>query len=221
MLQNSTISQNKPHLTSMSNKALSAYRMYLAVKLHFLTDKYDLSEHNARVRINTKTFQERNQESLYAKFAERFDDKAEMAQYLVSNFAYGAWGNTDIIYGTAESEHNHKEWKRRKDSITQVFKNDLSKIRLEWEKNNLSKFTEDLTAEDLRVPHLFQMFIGNHITLETMIIIDDLHPYLQHWKKCIGSLFADDIRRMIKAKRFIKYDVSKVKPFFMELVEEI
>ena len=114
MLQNSITSQSKPHLMSMSNKALSAYRMYLAVKLHFLTDKYDLREQNARVRINHKTFQERNQEVLYAKFADMFDDKTEMAQYLVSNFAYGAWGNTDIVSGTSEARKNHKEWKRIK-----------------------------------------------------------------------------------------------------------
>lgn len=219
MLQNSITSQSKPHLMSMSNKALSAYRMYLAVKLHFLTDKYDLREQNARVRINHKTFQERNQEVLYAKFADMFDDKTEMAQYLVSNFAYGAWGNTDIVSGTSEARKNHKEWKRRKESITQVFKNDLNKIRLEFEKNNMVSILKDLEEDCPRIPYLFQMFIGNHITLETLIIIDSLHPYLHIWKKNMDNLFGDELRRLVKSKRFVKFDEAKLKPIFMELIE--
>ncbi len=220
MLQNSITFQNKPHSMS-SNKALNAYRMYLAAKLHFTTDKYDITEFHAKVRVSRKAFDERNQCSLYEKFADKFDSKLEMAQYLIANFAYGAWGNTDIVYGTAESDQNFKEWNRRKQSLTQVFKTDLSKIKLEWETNNMLPLIHDLNSEFPRVPHLFQMFLGKHITLETLIIIDRFNPFLETWKKNMGQLFQEEIRRIIKTKPFIRFDEKKMKPIFVEFIKEI
>jgi|688.fasta_scaffold52601_7 hypothetical protein len=220
MLQNSITFQNKPHSMS-SNKALNAYRMYLAAKLHFTTDKYDITEFHAKVRVSRKAFDERNQCSLYEKFADKFDSKLEMAQYLIANFAYGAWGNTDIVYGTAESDQNFKEWNRRKQSLTQVFKTDLSKIKLEWETNNMLPLIHDLNSEFPRVPHLFQMFLGKHITLETLIIVDRFNPFLETWKKNMGQLFQEEIRRIIKTKPFIRFDEKKMKPIFVEFIKEI
>jgi hypothetical protein len=204
-----------------SNKALNAYRMYLAAKLHFTTDKYDITEFHAKVRVSRKAFDERNQCSLYEKFADKFDSKLEMAQYLIANFAYGAWGNTDIVYGTAESDQNFKEWNRRKQSLTQVFKTDLSKIKLEWETNNMLPLIHDLNSEFPRVPHLFQMFLGKHITLETLIIVDRFNPFLETWKKNMGQLFQEEIRRIIKTKPFIRFDEKKMKPIFVEFIKEI
>jgi len=220
MLQNSITSQNKPHSMS-SDKALNAYRMYLAAKLHFTTDKYDITEFHAKVRVSRKAFDERNQHALYEKFADKFDSKLDMAQYLIANFAYGAWGNTDIVYGTTESDQNFKEWNRRKQSLTQVFKTDLSKIRLEWETNKLDPFLEDLTSKFPKVPHLFQMYIGKHITLETIILLDRFQPFLKLWKENMGQLFDDDMRRIIKSKPFIRFDEKKIKPIFVKFIEEI
>jgi len=220
MQQNSTISQSQQLSTSMSSvKAINAYRMYLAVKLHFMTDKYNITESKDHIRVSRQKFDERNQYNLYEKFANKFENKQQMAQYLIANFAYGAWGNTDIVFGTAEADSNYKEWNKRKESITQVFKNDLSKIRLNFETNNM-KFLPDLESKFPNVPHLFQMFLGNHITIETLVIIDSLHPYLNNWKQNLGKLFEDDIRRIIKVKPFVKFDSKKIKPIFVEFSEE-
>lgn len=204
-----------------SDKALNAYRMYLAAKLHFTTDKYDLMEFHSKVRVSRKAFDGRNQHSLYEKFADKFDTKLQMAQYLIANFAYGAYGNTDIVYGTAESDANYKEWQRRKESLTQIFKNDLSKIRLEWEMNELQPFNENLVVAFPNIPHLFQMYIGKHITLETLIILDRMNPFLETWKSNIGELFKDEVRVLIKSKPFVRFDESKMKPIYMKFAEEI
>ena len=220
MLQNSTTSQSKPH--SMSNdKALNAYRMYLAAKLHFTTDKYDITEFHAKVRVSRKSFDERNQHALYEKFADKFDTKLEMAQYLIANFAYGGYGSTDIVYGSAEADANYKEWRRRKESLTQTFKNDLSKIRLEWETNNIQPFSDNMVVQFPNVPHLFQMYIGKHVTLETLVILDRMNPYLESWKTNIGQLFKDEVRVLIKSKPFVRFDENKMKPIYTKFIEEI
>lgn len=204
----------------MSNlKAINAYRMYLAVKMHFMTDKYDITVSKDHIRVSQKKFAERNQFGLYEKLADKFDTKQELAQYLVSNFAYGAWGNTDIVYGSAENDQMHLEWQRRKQSITQIFKTDLSYIRLHYETNGLN-FKDDVGSKFPNIAALFHMFLGGHITLETVVILDSFHPFLDSWKQSMGSLFADEIRRIIKAKPFIKFDKTKLEKSFMEFSEE-
>lgn len=204
----------------MSNaKAINAYRMYLAVKLHFMSDNYNITDHKDHVRVSYKKFDERNQHSLYEKFADRFSTKQEMAQYLIANFAYGAWGKTDIVYGTAEADQNMSEWNRRKQSITQVLKNDLSKIRLHFESNDI-KIVPDIESKFPNIPQLFQMYLGNHITIETLVMMDKYHPFLDNWKQNLGTLFKDEIRRVVKVRPFVKFDDSKIEPIVSEFMQE-
>jgi hypothetical protein len=193
--------------------------MYLAVKLHFMSDKYDITKHRGRVITSKTKFSDNNREHLFNKFADKFDNKQQMAQYLIANFAYGAWGNTDIVYGTSEADENFKEWNRRKQSITQVFKQDISKIRLHFERNNM-KFLPDLDSKFPRIPDLFQLYLGKHITLETLIILDNHHPFLDNWKVNLGGLFTDEIRRVIKARPFVKFDRNKTETIYMEFIQE-
>lgn len=197
------------------DKALRAYRMYLAVKLHFMSDNYDITKNRDHVRVSRDKFTERNQNLLYEKFADRFEKRSEMAQYLVANFAYGAWGNTDIIYGTAEAETNHKTWIRRKQSIVQVFKTDLSRLGLDYETKGLS-FEDDFNSS---LPHAFQLFLGNHITIETLVIIDAFHPFLDKWKKKMGVMWKDELRRVIKTKPFVS-GFNSAEAYFLEWKDE-
>lgn len=220
MLQNLTTSPSQPPLTLMSNdKAINAYRMYLAVKLHFMSDSYNITDHKDNVRVSYKKFAERNQQSLYEKFADKFDNKRDMAQYLIANFAYGAWGKTDIVFGTAEADQNINEWNRRKQSITQVLKDDLSKIRLHFESNNMS-VVGDLESKYPCIPQLFQMYLGNHITIETLVMIDKYHPFLDTWKYNLATLFKDEIRRVVKVRPFIKFDDLKIQPIIIGFMQE-
>lgn len=184
-----------------------------------MSESYDITKHKGRVRNTRENFIEKNREHLYLKFADKFDNKQEMAQYLIANFAYGAWGSTDIINGSSESDAFFKEWNRRKQSMTQIFKQDLSKIRLHFETNHI-KLEDDLNAKFPTVPNLFQMFLGKHITLETLIIMDNHHPFLDNWKTNLGSLFSDEIRRVIKSRPFVKFDRNKTEPIFMEFTKE-
>lgn len=184
-----------------------------------MSDKYDITKHRGRVITSRDKFADNNREHLFNKFADKFDNKQQMAQYLIANFAYGAWGNTDIVYGTSEADENFKEWNRRKQSITQIFKQDLSKIRLHFETKDL-KFLPDLESKFPRIPDLFQMYLGKHITLETLIILDKHHPFLDSWKTNLGDLFTDEIRRVIKARPFVKFDQNKTEPIYMEFIQE-
>jgi hypothetical protein len=203
----------------MSNeKAINAYRMYLAVKLHFMSDSYDITKSRDHVRVSRKKFDERNQYALYAKFADKFESKADMASYLISNFAYGARGNTDIVYVTAEAEQNYKEWNRRKQSMTQIFKNDLSKIKLHYETEDI-KFQADIDSKFPVMAELLKLYLGNHITLETLVILDKFNPFLSEWKET-NKLFADELRRVVKSKPFVKFDDQKLKPIYLEFAEE-
>jgi hypothetical protein len=65
--------------------------------------------------------------------------------------------------------------------------------------------------------------MGNHITFETMRILDDYVEYLDEWKKedSLALLWNDEMRRIKKAKGFVKYDAKRIDTVYNTFKEEL
>ena len=61
-----------------------AYRLYLAIKLHFTTPNYDYFRHNAKVNSSLNAFLKRNDRFFFHKLATKYGD--DLMMYFVSNF---------------------------------------------------------------------------------------------------------------------------------------
>jgi hypothetical protein len=59
-----------------------AYKYFMAVKLHFTTEKYDLFEKRGRVSGTQATFEKRNDRGLFEKLADNFDTDQQLIQFL-------------------------------------------------------------------------------------------------------------------------------------------
>jgi hypothetical protein len=184
---------------------LKAYKYYMAVKLHFTKDDFNVFVNRGKIKCSRDAFNRRSDSYLFEKLAKRFDDR-EYIQFLAANFAYG---NQEIAYKIEESEENYIEWNRRKQSITKIFSDDLSEIL----KNNFTKNLEKA---------IIDLYLGNKICLETVRIIDDLHPILDKVKQNsqFMLMFDSEIRRLEKSKGFIKYKLERVSPIFNNFLEE-
>lgn len=182
------------------------YKLYMAVKLHFTTD-YDIFEHQARVRGWLETFEKRNDKYLFEKLGKKYDTK--VMQFFVANFVYG---NQWAVY-SGESEEYFNTWNRRKESMTQCFKNDLCKIQdmLDIEKLSIP----DLYTDD--VPRLLKYYIGGKITFETMVILENYANYLPDWQSRV-SLWKNHFLILQKGKRFVKYDESRTTPVYQSFL---
>lgn len=216
MLGNSTTYQNKQPWM-FSEKAYRTYKLYMAAKLHYTTDGYDVSKSKGKVRGSRKAFMERNDQPLFLKFANRFENDHDIVQCLIANFAYG---HSDVIYNDSEAERNYKLWLKRRQSITEVFRNDISVLSHHAMKNRLDKNTIFRFNSGM-YPELLKLFLGNLITLETMTIIEKLDPYLDGWSKHMNFLWESERRRIAKSLPFVKYSQSKVEPIYTTFVNEL
>lgn len=190
-----------------------AYKYYIAVKLHFTTDKFDVFV-NPNVKGSRDVFESRNDRRIFENLARRFPKDFDLIQFFVANFAYG---HDASVYSLGESDRNLTLWQKRKQAITQVFKADCDSIILHLEK---SKLTEQNLYGD-RIPELLKLFLGGHISIETMCILENLYGYLTSWKQNTNLLWEEECRRIEKCRKFVKYDPTKIEPIYSYFLEEL
>jgi hypothetical protein len=196
-----------------------AYRYYLAIKLHFTTDKFNVFENRGSVRGTREAFNARNDRYIFEKLATKRTDDKDIIQFFAANFAYG---KDTAIYAGQEAEDNYIIWQKRKQSITKNFIDDLSAMLLHIETNKL-KTSALLEFTDSEYPVALKMFIGGKISIETLRILDDFTDVISKWKEhpTVKYIWDDEIRRVIKLTGFVKYDKIKLSEVFKQFKEEL
>ena len=196
-----------------------AYKYYIAVKLHYTKDSFDVFKNRGNLKGTRDAFNARNDRMMFEKLARKYPVDKELIQYYVANFAYG---NDAAVYSFEEAESNLLEWNRRKQSITKIFQDDCNKIILDACKNKL-KLDAILNLTDKGYCSILKLFLGNQITLETVRIIDDLLPVIHTWKQneSMLLLWENEIRRIEKSKGFVSYDRDKIVKVFNNFMEEL
>ena len=174
-------------------EAFDVYRSYLALKLHFTTDKYDAIKQRGRVRATKQSFFKRTDLLNIRKIAEKYSEK-EVVDFLVANFVSGdRWGGVF----DSEAKHNYLDWKRRMEAMSYTFKNDIDKILFNCEKNNY-KF-DDVFYSDTNHPIILRMYLGKHISIETLVILNQINNYTDRLdEKLKNDLVWPDVSRILK-----------------------
>jgi len=186
-------------------EAFDVYRSYLALKLHFTTDKYDAIKQRGRVRATKQSFFKRNDLLNIRKIADKYNEK-EVIDFLVANFVSGdRWGG---VFDT-EAKHNYFDWKRRMEAMSYTFKNDIDKIIFNCEKNNF-KF-DNVFYSDTNHPIILRMYLGKHISIETLVILNNINNYTDRLdEKLKTDLVWPDVSRIIKKYQpFLKIEKEK------------
>jgi T4 gene Gp59 loader of gp41 DNA helicase/T4 gene Gp59 loader of gp41 DNA helicase C-term len=184
----------------------SVYRMYLALKLHFTTDNYDVIQQKGKVRASKAAFNKRKDLFSIKKIAKTYSDE-DVANFLVANFVSGdRWG------GMFDSEAGKRfiDWKKRTESLTYLFSTDIDKILLEIEENGV-KFEDIFTISKGQHPYIIKAYLRNTITIETLVILDRIIGFVDKFdKNILDEVIWPDISRLIKKyKPFLKIDLEK------------
>jgi hypothetical protein len=196
-----------------------AYKYYIAVKLHYTKDSFDVFKNRGNLKGTREAFNARNDRLMFDKLARKYPVDKDLIQYYVANFAYG---NDAAVYSFDDAESNLLEWNRRKQSITKIFQDDCSKIILDACKNKI-KADAVLNLTNKGYCSILKLFLGNQITLETVRIIDDMLPVLHSWKQneSMLLLWENEIRRIEKSKGFVSYDRDKIVKVFNSFMEDL
>jgi hypothetical protein len=170
------------------------YRYYLALKLHFTTEKYDVIEQQGRIRASRSAFLKRPDVPLFKKVSETYTDK-DVVDFLVANFTSGdKWGG---IFDT-EAKLRYVEWKKKRTSLQYVFETDLRKIIDYCDRKNID-YNDCFKNIESQHPYIIRLFLRKDISLETLVILNQLNNYVSTLDEQLkGDLIWPDLSRMIR-----------------------
>jgi hypothetical protein len=193
----------------------SVYKMYLALKLHFTTENYDAIQQRGRVRASRQAFAKRKDLFSIKKVSKTYSDE-EVANFLIANFVSGdRWG------GMFDSEANQRytDWKKRVESLTYIFTNDIDRLIEELDSEGLT-FDDSFKITKAYHPYIIKAFLRKTISLETLVILEKIRPYLNTFDSEIqDKIMWPDISRLIrKYKPFLKFDKEKFDAIFRRRV---
>jgi len=171
------------------------YKLYLALKLHFTTEKYDVTKTRGAVKASREAFMRRKDIIAIRKLAKDFKQK-EVIDFLVANFVSGdKWGGMFDI----QASEVYKEWKSRKTRRDYQFEQDVELIKLEMEKQGISDPFESIEGQH---PLVFRLYLGKKICVESLVSLDKLFSFSHNVN---DDIFLKDVSLLIRKYRpFVK-----------------
>lgn len=184
--------------------------VYLAIKLHFTNDKYNYFLGSGKAKIGVEAFQKRKDKYLFHKLSRKLEDD-EVVPFLVSNFVSSGetWTRTLL---DDEAQDVYMNWKKTVESLTYTFENDFIKI-LGTESETAKIINEKFEAKDGDYPQALLMYMQGDVTLETMVILNNLVNFLPKWDKQISDtvIYPKIAMKIRKYGSFLTVDVDKMK----------
>ena len=185
-----------------------AYKLFLAVKMHFTQPNYDFFKYNGKVNAKLDSFNRRRDKYHFAKLAKHKDPMGYLvAQYTSGNF--NGWAG-DLF--AEEAGRIYLDYLARQQSITYNFQSDLGKL----EEGFISKFK----VKDGQHPEALVMFRRGNISIETFTILNNHLNFFQLWDTRIDDtvLWPSIRERCLKYRPFIHYDKAKIKSILRPLM---
>ena len=189
----------------------SVYKMYLALKLHFTTDAYDVIKQRGKVRASRQAFAKRTDLFSIKKISKNYTDE-EVANFLVANFVSGdRWGGMFDI----EAGQRYTLWKKKIESLSYAFSQDLDNLIQECEDSGIDPKAV-FTISKGQHPYIIKAYLRKTIGIETLVILEKLTGFINKFDSEINDTIVwPDISRLIKKyKPFLVIDVEKYDAIF-------
>jgi|TARA_R110000744_G_scaffold19304_4_gene51064 hypothetical protein len=182
------------------------YTKYIALKNHFTLKNYDYFTYGGKVRAKQSTFEVRKDKYFFYKLSKHKD----VENFLLANLLDGG---KDFWVGTMRDsgpEEIYREWKKRQESLTYTFKNDLTKLNDDFDSN--------FRDEKYGHPHLLRLYLRGDVCIETMCILDMLVNYSAQWNKFLEKdlIWSDKYTIIKKYKPFLSIKTDKMKAITLE-----
>jgi hypothetical protein len=188
-----------------------AYCFYLAIKRHFMPNgNYDFFKKQGRVRTSVRAYHKRTDWVYFEKLA-RVHKIEDFKNLCVSNMIM----DLKIAGGhlcTTDAEKVYTEWKKKQQSLSYFFQNDLDFIRSEI---NTSKEFDALflVGKNTSYPPLYVFVDGGHICIETFIILNKFLNFFPHFDSQIQDAggWSRFQHKCIQYEPFISLDENRMK----------
>lgn len=184
-------------MSAIKLNPFEAYTTFLALKNHFTTD-YDYIKYNGKTSASPSSFHLRKDKYQFYKLSKHKDP----VKYLISNFVDGdlKWIG-DLFNDNSDKVYNN--WLKRQQSLTYIFEQDLNKL--------CTKFNDNVIVKNGQHPYLLKQYLRREISIETVIVLNDIFGFFGHWNKKIEDtvLWPSIYKKLMKYKPFFHYDTFR------------
>ena len=189
-----------------------AYKQYLALKNHFTKEKYDYHKYCGKSRATVKSFYKRKDRFWFEKIARNKSDK-EVVDFFVSNFIT-CTDPSKLWIGEMirEGEGRYTAWKRRTQSLSYIFREEIELILADTDLDTVFAMTNGH-------PPILKKYLSGDISLETLVICDRILGYRNDYDKQLTDPVWETVSlRIKKYSPFLNIDVFHFKKILKEIV---
>ena len=192
-----------------------AYKLYLAIKLHFTTANYDYFKHNAKVNSSLNAFLKRNDRFFFHKLATKYGD--DLMMYFVSNFVDRpkTWVG-DLVRSDGDTIYN--KWRKYNESFSYNFRNDCVLVRNVIDGDSI-RFDDVFSVVSGQHPRMLRLLLSGKISIQSLIIFDKILSFVNRWDKEIKEtvIWPEKSFKIAKLRPFVNVNTTKCK-FIMKEV---
>jgi len=197
-----------------------AFCVYLGLKLHFTSNSYDYFKFNGKTKSSVKVFNNRKDRYFFDKLAKKRGK--DVFGYLVANFvARGDFWVGELF--DDEDEMIFVEWKRRMQSLTMVFTEDINKIIKEMSSSSMH-FDDIFVSEEGTHPPIMKMVLREDISIETFIIMNKILGFFKQFDRDMDDdLLWDELKKKcLNYESFVALkDINKYRKILINKLKEI
>lgn len=189
-----------------------SYKTYLALKNHFTKPKYDYFKYGGKSRASIESFNKRKDKYWFERISRQKND-IEIKDFFVANFV--ASDNPQSMWIgqlMREGETCYKEWSKRQQSLSYIFKQESEEMLSE---SNL-KQVFDASKQH---PVILKKFLSGKICIETITIWDKIFSFRNNFdQKLLDPVWEMVSLKINKYDSFLNIDIQNCKKTLRSII---
>ena len=188
---------------------IDVYLMYCAMKAHFGKTDYNFIKYGGKSRVSRNSFFKRKDRYFFVKLSKKYKTENEIRNYFVANFMMEQRG-----YVANFNDENYEKWQNRQNNFHDIFTNEIQPM--------IQDFNSLFEIKKSEHPKLMKEYLGKRISLETLIILDELVEYSKKWNEHLRDdiLWPDLKKLMNNYKWFLTFDKKQYRINLLTMIKE-
>ena len=188
---------------------IDVYLMYCAMKAHFGKTNYNFIKYGGKSRVPRNSFFKRKDRYFFVKLSKKYKTENEIRNYFVANFMMEQRG-----YVANFNNENYEKWQNRQNNFHDIFTNEIQPM--------IQDFNSLFEIKKSEHPKLMKEYLGKRISLETLIILDELVEYSKKWNEHLKDdiLWPDLKKLMNNYKWFLTFDKKQYRINLLTMIKE-
>jgi hypothetical protein len=186
---------------------VDVYLMYCAMKAHFGEGDYNFNQFGGKSKVSKDSFWKRNDRLFFVRLSRKYKEYDYIKDYFVSNFVKSKNGWIGHF-----NEQIYEDWKKYMQSLTYNFEQELS--------SHVDDFEKLFEVPEGSHPLLLKEYFGKRVSLETLIILDELVQYVDNWDKRMWEdiLWPDIKKLMTDYQKFLTIPKERCRMVLLKLI---